>query len=80
MISEQYCHDYDLDGHIYVPDVKCRFDLTYDGDAVTCCNLTHAVLGEYVAPRVVLLAMFGTESIARVEDCARDQYLEDLKT
>jgi hypothetical protein len=79
MASEQYYHTYDLDGLIYVPDVECRFDLTYDGYAVTDCNLAAAVMGGYLAPRHVLLLMFGTEAIARVEDCAREHYLEDLK-
>jgi hypothetical protein len=79
MASEWYDRRYDLDGLIYVADVLCSFDLTYDGDAVTVCNLEYAVLGDYAAPRVVLLAMFGTDAISRVEDCARDHYLEDLK-
>jgi hypothetical protein len=79
MASDWYDRRYDLDGLICVPDVFCSFELTYDGDAVTGCNLEYAVLGEYVAPRHVLLAMFGDDAIARVEDCARDHYLEDLK-
>jgi hypothetical protein len=79
MASEWYDRRYDLDGLIYVADVLCSFHLTYDGYAVTGCNLEYAVLGDYVAPRAVLLAMFGTEAIARVEDCARGHYLEGLK-
>jgi hypothetical protein len=79
MASEWYDRRYDLDGLIYVPGVLCSFDLTYDGHSVTGCNLDRAVLGAYVAHRPVLLDMFGTEAIARVEDCARDHYLEDLK-
>jgi hypothetical protein len=79
MANEWYNRRYDLDGMIYVADVLCSFDLTYDGDAVTGCNLERAVLGYYVADRDVLLAMFGHDAIARVEDCARDHYLEDLK-
>jgi hypothetical protein len=79
MASEWYDRRYDLDGLIYVADVLCSFDLTYDGGAFTGCNLECAVLGKYVAPRRVLMSMFGHDAIARVEDCARDHYLEDLK-
>jgi hypothetical protein len=79
MASEWYDRAYDLDGLIYVADVPCGFNLTYDGDAVTCCNLEYAVLGDYTANRRVLLDMFGYDAIARVEDCAREHYLEDLK-
>ena len=79
MANEWYDREYDLDGMIYVPDILCSFALTYDGYAVTGCNLERAVLGKYVAPRRVLMSMFGHEAIARVEDCARDHYLEGLK-
>ena len=79
MASEWYDRAYDLDGLIYVADVPCSFDLSYDEDAVTGCNLEYAVLGEYVAGRRVLMRMFGDDAIARVEDAARDHYLEDFK-
>ena len=79
MANEWYDRAYDLDGLIYVADVPCSFALTYDGYAVTACNIRYAALGHYAADRDVLIAMFGDDAIARVEDCARDHYLEDLK-